>query len=64
MYFFGEGTCLKPQRDQFPTMSSPFREVVVTLQVHLLPSRMENIKAGIDEQLSGYLMEYVGSNIF
>jgi hypothetical protein len=39
---------------------SPFREVVVTLQVHLLPSRLENIQAGIEEQLSGYLMEYVG----
>jgi hypothetical protein len=35
-----------------------FHEAKVTLSLHLTPSRMENVKAGIDEQLSEYLMEY------
>jgi hypothetical protein len=40
-------------------MASCFQECKVTVPIHLHPSRLENVRAGIDEQLSEFLMEYV-----
>ena len=40
-------------------MASCFQECKVTVSIHLHPSRLENVRAGIDEQLSEFLMEYV-----
>lgn len=45
-------------------MSSSFKEAKVTVPIHLLPSRVENVKAGIDEQLSEFLMECVKKLLF
>lgn len=37
---------------------SPFKSAVVRLDVHLLPSHLGNVQAGVDEKLNGMLLRY------